>query len=630
MTPRLTLAGSQHLARHSPLFKFIFDLTLWAISAPVAFSLRLERVSPAYLPAILIYGGLGAILKAGLILSAGIHRQSWRQVGVRDLYALLRVIGLGMVVLLAMSFIVRPYVEDLPRSIPLIDGLVGLILLGGTRLAFRMLHEQVRSRAAGRSARRVLIVGAGEAGTMMAREMLRHPESGLQPIGFLDDDPAKWRQSILGVRVYGPIRNLHQVVTRLKPDEALIVMPSAPGQVVRQVVELARQAGVKHRIFPGVYDILSGKVSLSDIREVDVEDLLRRQPVRLNMAEVGDYLQGRVVLVTGAGGSIGSEIVRQVAHFNPAQLILVGRGENSLYQIKSELQREWPRLDSRPVIADIQSRDKVRLIFTRYRPGVVFHAAAHKHVPLMEMNPDEAILNNVGGTRNLLEAALECGVEHFVNLSTDKAVNPVSIMGASKQVAEILVAWAAYRAEPGQAFVSVRFGNVLGSRGSVIPLFKEQIRSRGPVTVTHPEMTRYFMTIPEATQLVLQAGSFGQNGIVYVLDMGEPVRIVDLAYDLIRLYGYEPEVDVPIVFTGIRPGEKLSEELTAADETIETSRHSKILMARKNGICAERLLPLVDALLEAAQQHDEARIRTLLGELVPGYRPVAVLSIAQL
>jgi len=286
--------------------------------------------------------------------------------------------------------------------------------------------------------------------------------------------------------------------------------------VVRRVVELAREGGVRHRIIPGIYEILSGKVSISQIREVDVEDLLRREPARLNLEEIAGYLEGRVVLVTGAGGSIGSEIVRQVARFRPERVILLGRGENSLYQLERELERTWPELNWSTVVADVRDCRKMEYVFALYRPKVVFHAAAHKHVPMMELNPDEAVFNNVGGTKNLVELALQYGVERFVNISTDKAVNPTSVMGASKRVAEYLVEWAARRAKPGQVFVSVRFGNVLGSRGSVVPLFKEQIRSGGPVTVTHPEMTRYFMTIPEAAQLVLQAGGLGQNGAIYV------------------------------------------------------------------------------------------------------------------
>jgi len=468
----------------------------------------------------------------------------------------------------------------------------------------------------------VLIVGAGEAGTMLAREMLRHPEAGLLPVGFLDDDPAKQHQKIMGIPVLGPISSLPQVAASTHADEVLIAIPSAPGKVVRRVVELARQVGLRHRIVPGIYEILSGKVAISQIRNVDVEDLLRRDPVQLDTSEITDYLEGRVVLVTGAGGSIGSEIVRQVARFRPRRILLLGRGENSLYQIEREIERTWPEMDWRTIVADVRDREKMQHVFTTYAPEVVFHAAAHKHVPMMEANPDEAIFNNVGGTKNVVELALEYGVERFVNISTDKAVNPTSVMGASKRVAEYLVQWAAQRAKPGQAFVSVRFGNVLGSRGSVIPLFKEQIAKGGPVTVTHQDMTRYFMTIPEAAQLVLQAGGLGNNGAVYVLDMGEPVRIADLVRDLIRLSGLEPGADIEIIYTGIRPGEKLFEELLTAEEGTEASKHSHIFVAKGNASGLEERLALIEELFDAARKRDPAEIRAVFKRLVPTFSPM--------
>ncbi len=603
--------------------KYLTDVFLWVIATPLAFWLRLDQPWSTYAYDALAFTLIGVPIKAGIAYLWKFHNQTWRRIGTRDLLSLIQGVSLGTLVLASTAFFLRPHL-NIPRSIPLLDGALALLMLGAVRLAARVLFEQSQARIASRrkTSQRVLIVGAGEAGTMLAREMLRHPEAGLLPVGFLDDDPAKQHQKIMGIPVLGPISSLPQVAASTHADEVLIAVPSAPGKVVRRVVELSQKAGIRHRIVPGIYEILSGKVAISQIRDVDVEDLLRREPVQLDTAEIAHYLEGRTVLVTGAGGSIGSEIVRQVARFRPRRIILLGRGENSLYQIERELGQSWPELNWRTVVADVRDREKMRYVFTTYAPEVVFHAAAHKHVPMMEANPDEAVFNNVGGTKNVVELALEHGVERFVNISTDKAVNPTSVMGASKRVAEYLVQWAAQRARPGQAFVSVRFGNVLGSRGSVIPLFKEQIARGGPVTVTHQDMTRYFMTIPEAAQLVLQAGGLGDNGAVYVLDMGEPVRIADLARDLIRLSGLEPGADIEIIYTGIRPGEKLFEELLTAEEGTEASKHSHIFVAKGNASGLEERLVLIEELFNAAHRRDPAEIRAVFKRLVPTFSPM--------
>jgi FlaA1/EpsC-like NDP-sugar epimerase len=509
----------------------------------------------------------------------------------------------------------------IPRSVPLIDGGLSLLALGGVRLAFRLLHEQELSGRSGKLSKRVLVVGAGESGTMIVREMLRRPDAGLKPIGYLDDEPSKQRSRILGIPVLGTIDDLPVICRRMAVDEVLIAMPSASGETVRRVVELSQQAGVKHRIIPGVFDILVGKLSIAQIREVDVEDLLRRDPVTINMDDIAAYLQDRSVLVTGAGGSIGSEIARQVTHFQPRQLLLVERDETAVYLFERELRENHPGLDLITVVADIQRKEKMAQLFEQYRPQVIFHAAALKHVPVMEHNPDQAVLNNVLGTKNLLDLALQFGVERFVNISTDKAIHPTSVMGASKRVAELLVTLASEQVESHQAYVSVRFGNVLGSRGSVVPIFREQIRRGGPVTVTHPDMTRYFMSIPEASQLVLEAAALGENGVVYLLDMGEPVKIVELAHDLIRLSALQPETDISIEYVGQRPGEKLTEELLTAEEGAEPTRHEKILVVRKNSGPADGFTPVLEELLVAASECDEAQIRLLLRELVPTYQP---------
>lgn len=612
------MEDSQRLANLQRLIvKYGVDLLGWTLVTPLAFFIRLDDVWVNYGEEMLVLGGIGLFIKALVLYVLGFHRRSWHRVGVRDLFVLIQGVLFVTLVMAAVAFFL-PENLSVPRGIPLIEGMLALLGLSGTRLVFRLTHEQWRHRANGGAseARRVLIVGAGEAGTMIAREMIRHPEARRTPVGFLDDDPSKQRNRFLGLRVLGRIDDLPQVTVAHEVDEVLIAMPSQSGEIVRRIVGLARQVSVKHRIIPGIYELLSGDVSIGEIREVDLEDLLRREPVRLNVSSIKDYIADQVVLVTGAGGSIGSEIVRQVARFGPAQVILLGRGENSIYEIERECRQHWKELRWCPVITDVRDREKLAHVFETYRPNVVFHAAAHKHVPMMEANPDEAVLNNVGGTKNLVELALEHGVSCFVNISTDKAVRPTSIMGASKRVAEYLVEWASRQTRGSQCFVSVRFGNVLGSRGSVVPLFREQIRRGGPITVTHPEMQRYFMTIPEAVQLVLQAGGLKDNGNVYVLDMGDPVKIVDLARDLIELSGLT-ENDVPITFTGMRPGEKLFEELLTSEEGTDASHHEKIYVARKHGLPDQLFESLVEELILAARSRNAEYIREVFKEIIP-------------
>ena len=599
--------------------KFLIDLLLWTLAVPLAFFFRLEDLLPQYWDSLWIYTLLGVPIEALIIALFGLHRQAWSRVGVRDLVRLALGVGLGGGILLSLTLILNNLLP-VPRSVPLIASALAFLAMGGVRLGVRLYWEEKKGRRAGKAKKRVLIVGAGEAGAMVAREMLRHPEAGLEPVGFLDDDSNKRGQTIAGVRVVGTLKDLPRAARALEADEVLVAIPSAPGSVVRKVVELARAVGVQYRILPGIYEILSGRVGLSQIREVRLEDLLRREPVKLDVAAIASYLQDRVVMVTGAGGSIGSEIVRQVARFAPKQVLLVGKGENSLFLLEEELKDRFPSLFYKVLVADVRDRERMDYLFRTYQPEVVFHAAAHKHVPMMEANPDEAVFNNVVGTRNVVQLCLVYGVERLVNISTDKAVNPTSVMGASKRVAEMVVAWGASRAGVHQHLVSVRFGNVLGSRGSVVPIFMEQIRNRKPVTVTHPEVKRYFMTIPEAAQLVLQAGGLGGKGTVYVLDMGEPIRIVDLARDLIRLAGLEPERDIPIIFTGLRPGEKLFEELLTAEDGVVDSPHPKIFVARINGV-PEDFEDLLEDLLQAARSRDGARIREAFRRLVPTYKP---------
>ena len=601
------------------LLKFAVDLLLWGAALPLAYYLRIESAMPRHMDDILLVTVMVLPLKAVIIYMLGLHRQSWTKAGLWDMMRIVQ----GITLATFAFFIVLALAQDnvfVPRSVPLIEGAVAILMLSSVRMLMRTLDEGARRqnvRNSERGAERVLVAGAGEAGTMLAREVSRRPESHLEIIGFLDDNASKQKKWFLGYEVLGKLSDLEHMARKHNANKVIIAMPTAPGEVVRNVVTMAQQAGIASQIMPGLYELLTRNFHIAQLRDVNLADLLRRDQVMLDVAPISDYLYDRTVLVTGAGGSIGSEIVRQMMAFNPAHVVLLGRGENSIYQAEREFRADHPSIRFTPVIADVRDRESLEYVFREYGPHVVFHAAAHKHVPLMEANPEQAIFNNVGGTRNLCDLALEYGVERFVNVSTDKSVNPTSIMGSSKRIAENVVQRAAAKSKEGQSFVSVRFGNVLGSRGSVVPLFRKQIEEGGPVTITHPDMTRYFMTIPEASQLVLQAGGLCSNGSVYVLDMGRPVRIVDLAHDLIRLCGMEPGEDIEIAFTGMRPGEKLFEELLTAEEGTTATHHSKIFTAKGNGLPEDKFDELLDGLFIAAHRRDRAAIRRQLVKLIP-------------
>ncbi len=601
--------------------KLATDLFLGSIVCAFgAFYLRLEGSLGMYAAQIPRYMLLSSLSLLIAEFFWKLPLRSWRGTGILDLMTLLRAMVFFAIAVSGLCFFGGDFCR-VPRSIPIINTLLAGFALGGVRMLFRLHCE--KSNYAPRQGwvkpKKILVIGAGEAGTLIVREMLRHPESGLMPEGFLDDDPVKIGTRIAGLPVLGPIEALPEKVRQKGVQEVLISIPSADGKLVRRIVELSRKARVQYRIIPGVYEVLSGAVSISQIREVDVADLLGREQVRLDVSAISKYLRNKTILVTGAGGSIGSEIVRQVARFNPEKILLLGRGENSLFELQQDLTELFPGLSHELLIADVQNRAKLQRIYKQHRPQVVFHAAAHKHVPLMEANADQAILNNVGGTRNVAELALESGVEHFVNISTDKAVNPTSIMGASKRIAEMIVRRCASKAKPGQHFVSVRFGNVLGSRGSVIPIFKRQIAAGGPVTLTHPDMKRYFMTIPEAVHLVLQAAALPDNGTVYVLDMGKPVKIKNLAEDLIQLSGFQPYEDIDIIYTGLRPGEKLFEELLTAEEGTKATTHEKIYVANQGEI-SETFNARLEYLLKVATDGDKNELAMMIKQIVPAFR----------
>lgn len=593
--------------------KFLLDLLAFTAAAGLAYLLRLDDPLRGVGLSVLVYTVVGLPLKYLALRHFRVSRHIWRYVTFEDLNQLVRMTGLVTLATLLLTPLLRQWIF-VPWSIPVIEGVLALALLSGVRLMVRWQLGQRRRRHSSsaqfsQTPDRVLIAGAGDAGRLMAAELLRSPEKGMQPVGFIDDSPEKRGMVLIGLPVLGPLSHLSEAVEETGANLLVIAMPSAGGQIIRQYVNAARQAGLQARTVPGLYELMGGQVTTNQLRNVSVEDLLRREPVEIDQGNISEYLQGQTVLVTGAGGSIGSELVRQLARFRPARLVLVGRGENSIFAIEQEMRREWPDIQITALIADVRQSARLEFIFETHRPGVVFHAAAHKHVPLMEAAPSEAVHNNILGTRNIAELCLKYGVTRLVNISTDKAVNPTSVMGASKRVAEMVIADAASRAAAGQAFVSVRFGNVLGSRGSVVPTFLQQIRLGGPITITHPDMTRYFMTIPEASRLVLQAGGLADNGNVYLLDMGEPVKISDLAKDVIRLSGAQ---DIEVVYSGVRPGEKLYEELLTSGEDVIPTRHTEIFSAQLQQMQAGQLACLLVDLSAAAGHEDGPGIRTLL------------------
>jgi FlaA1/EpsC-like NDP-sugar epimerase len=619
---------------------FLMDLVLLPAAAVFAFALRLDAAGMQhYAPHTLLFAALSGPVTLITFRLLGVYQRYWRYASVDELLLISLATAVSAVVTTGLLFAVALPLTGLtgfPRSIPFINGLLTLIVTGGPRYLTRVIaqrNQNGRRNGNGAPEKRVLIAGAGDAGTMIAREMRAHGQPGLTPVGFVDDDRLKVGTQIQGLPVLGTRDQIPALVRDHHVKEVIIAMPAAPGSTVREIVDICNQAGVAARTIPGLYDIISGQVSINQIRQVEIEDLLRRAPVQTDTAAVEGMIRGRRVLVTGAGGSIGSELCRQILRARPAELVLLGRGENSIFRIHNELRGAHQRGPTVivPVIADVRDRPRLAQVFRTHRPEMVFHAAAHKHVPLMELNVCEAVTNNILGTRNLVEVAQENSVLDLILISTDKAVNPSSIMGATKRVAELIVHNGAH--ETGRCYAAVRFGNVLGSRGSVVNLFKQQIADGGPVTVTHPEMERYFMTIPEAVQLVLQAAALGDGGEVFVLDMGQPVRIVDLATDLIRLSGLRPHIagddssdgewDIEVIFTGVRPGEKLSEELFVQGEEYGRTRHDKIFVALKGDQAPLALTVDLDRLIDAARRGDEAQVRALLGAIVPEYRPAA-------
>ncbi|NJD57824.1 MAG: polysaccharide biosynthesis protein [Anaerolineae bacterium] len=569
---------------------------------------------------ILVMLAVALIAKPIVYYQFGLYRRLWAYASIRELKLIAIAVTTASIivsiVVLLISFLLRAF--EFSRGVLMIDWLLSLLAVGGLRFSYRIIAEsQSSNRPDGSRQRRVLIAGAGDAGALAVREMQRNPQANLKPIGFVDDDPAKQKQEIHGTPVIGTIDDLDRLIDSKKVEEVIIAIPSAPGQVVRKVTETCRLNNIPSRTMPSLHELIGGKVSVNRLREVDITDLLRRSPAHIDNELIGSSLGGRKVLVTGAGGSIGRELCRQIARWEPAELFLLGHGENSIFETLIELEQDFPSLKLHPLIADIRGKEHIQNLFSVHNPQVVFHAAAHKHVPLMQANIEEAVSNNVLGTRTIVDASIASDVERLVMISTDKAICPTSVYGATKRIGEMLVLDAARRT--GKSLSVVRCGNVLGSRGSVLLLFKRQIDDGGPVTITHPDMERYFMTIPEAVHLVLQASAMGKGGEVFVLNMGEQIRIVDLAQDLIRLSGLEPGKDIEIVYTGIRPGEKLSEALWDEGADYITTQHPDVLRLDENELLTSNdLETATNALIELAKNGNPDEIVNMLNKTVPG------------
>lgn len=606
-------------------YVLVGDLILIVMCVLGSYALRLElgTLFVYYIQSAYFMIGVSLIIKPLIYHYFGLYRRMWVYASVQELKIILFAVTIASALVAAtmISLFTLRMFGGFPRSILIIDWILSMLGVGGLRFAIRVIAESNRLPAQGSGSdhvKHVLIVGAGDAGALVVRELQKNAQLNMKAIGFLDDSKEKQQQQLMGIPVIGMIEDLKKVLSHQHVDEVIIAIPSAPGRVVRLVADGCRQRGIPFRTMPGIYELLGGKVNLNRLRDVDIADLLRRQPARMKDELVGNIITGKTIMVTGAGGSIGRELCRQITRWEPSELILLGHGENSIFETLLELQESSPSLSIKPLIADIRDHQRIEAIFREYKPQVVFHTAAHKHVPLMETNVAEAIMNNVIGTRTIVASSLKNNVERFVLISTDKAILPANVMGGTKRIAEMIVLDAAKSSL--RPYCVVRFGNVLGSRGSVVPLFKRQIALGGPVTVTHPEMKRYFMTIPEAVYLVLQAASMGEGGEAFLLNMGQQVKILDLAEDLIRLSGLEPGKDIEVVFTGIRPGEKLSEDLWEEGHAFKETEHPDIF--RLNGqdqlLSGQVLNRVVDRLETLCRTGNPEKLIAYMNEVIPG------------
>jgi FlaA1/EpsC-like NDP-sugar epimerase len=607
------------------LWQLVADAGLIALAWYLAFRLRFDPKIPPYYDTLLVRTILIVLaIKLVVFVLFGFYNRWWRYVSTRDMWGAARGVTAACIIADVIVYFASPVQQiRLPRSVAIMDFLLLLAFVAGARLLARTVMERPTARDLVTRGKEVIVVGAGDAAQLIVKEMLKSPGLGYSPIGLIDDDPRKHNLRIHGVRVLGTTDELRHIVRDQRPDELLIAIPSASGELRQQIVNIARDEGIPVKTLPGIFELIGGESNLAaQIRPVQVEDVLGREPVEVDLAREAAYLKDEIVLVTGAGGSIGSELCRQIANIGCKTLILMDQSETALFEIERELVGERGFTPSVPVLADIGNRTKLRQVFERYRPSVIFHAAAYKHVPLMEANPLESVRNNTLGTKAIAEVAVEFGVARFVLISTDKAVNPKTVMGQSKALCEWIVETYGARRDVSTRFVAVRFGNVLGSSGSVIPIFRRQIERGGPVTVTHPEMTRYFMTIPEAVSLVVQAGAIGGRGEVFVLDMGEPVRIVDLAENMIRLSGRQPGTDIAIDFVGVRPGEKLHEELWSDRESVSETPHPKISLVTRPSIDAAWLDEELAELERLVEDGETLELVAKLGRMIREPRAV--------
>ncbi|MGZ6223917.1 MAG: polysaccharide biosynthesis protein [Syntrophales bacterium] len=628
--------------KNPKLYLMILSDTLLFVIALIAaylirFEFRLDQVETNQIKTILIWL---IPLKLILFLSFNLYRGMWRYTSIRDFLRLGQACLISMLLIMALILYLYRFL-GFSRAVFLLDGILTFVLTGGLRFTIRVyfasfqpiLSHDGMATFQKKHKKRILIVGAGDAGEKMLREIFENRELGYDVAGFIDDDLKKQGRSIHGVQVLGNIEKLPELVEEKRIEEILIAIPSASGEEMRRIIDICKGCNIFYKTLPGIGEIINGRVSVKALRDVRYEDLLGRPPVQLDTTGIRSYLDGRTILITGCGGSIGSELCRQVVRYQPHSLILVDASEANLFHIQMELQHELYYQTCTTILGHVQDRRLMTSVFQKFRPQVVFHAAAYKHVPMLEKNPWEAVTNNIVGSQVVMELSVEYGVKRFVLVSTDKAVKPTNVMGASKRVAELLLQ--SFQGNSTKV-VAVRFGNVVGSSGSVIPLFRRQIEQGGPVTVTHPDVNRYFMTIPEAAQMIIQAGAMGEGGEVFILRMGTPVKILDMARDLIRLSGKEPDKDIKIVFTGLREGEKLYEELITVGEGIGPTKHEKIMVLRQDGLynCSKSPAELHDwlrselkRLTELSLRYDSRAIKRKLQEIVPEYSPQDTESI---
>lgn len=564
-----------------------------------------------------------------------LYRGMWRYTSIADLFNIIKASTISSFLIISFILFMTRF-EGFSRSVFIIDWCLTVLLITGHRVAIRLYYEQLSGEVSWFTAisnllgfltkkqpegKKILIIGAGDCGEKICREIINNLRLRQKIVGFIDDDPEKFGKKIHGIPVLGSIKEIKKISQKTRPDEVLIAIPSATSKEIRKIIETCKDSGITFKIIPGYGELIDGKVTVNTIREVAYRDLLGREIIKLNTEKIGRYLKGKKVLVTGAGGSIGSELCRQICRFKPESIILYERAESPLYEIELDIRHDFPGVKSIALLADVKDTFQLEKTFMKYKPEVVFHAAAYKHVPMLELQPWKAIENNIQGTINLVDVSKRHLVERFVFVSTDKAVRPTNVMGASKRVAEMFVQNQNGCGNSQTRFMTVRFGNVIGSVGSVVPLFKKQIEKGGPVTVTHPDVTRYFMTIPEACQLILQTGSMGNGGEIFLLDMGTPIKIVDMARDLIRLSGFVPDEDIRIEYVGLRPGEKLFEELITEGEGIVPTSHEKIMVLKGMDCNLDILNGDIIELTGLSEEQDHDKIKKMLKKIIPEYMP---------